>query len=118
MTLAKFERLAAKALKGLPKFFRDRMRNVAVVVAAAPSRAQVRELGEGLLGLYEGVPLLERNTQYSGAMPDKITLFKDNIEDCCSTPEELEEEIRSVVMHEVAHHFGMDDEELREKGLY
>jgi len=118
MTPEEFEKLAGKAIRGLPKFFRDKMKNVVVIVADAPGRARERRFGGGLLGLYEGIPLLDRDTGYSGAMPDKITLFKKNIEAECSTPEEIEEEVRHVVMHELAHHFGMTDEELRQKGLY
>jgi predicted Zn-dependent protease with MMP-like domain len=93
------------------------MRNVVVVVAEAPERAQARRFGN-LLGLYEGIPLLDRTSHYSGAMPDKITIFKKNIEERCSTAEELEKEVQHVVMHEIAHHFGITDEELRQKGLY
>lgn len=118
MTTEEFEGLADKAIKGLPKFFKDKMRNVVVIVAPSPDRAQVRRFGRGLLGLYEGIPLLERSTGYSGAMPDKITIFQKNIEALCSGPEEIESEVRDVVMHEIAHHFGITDEELRQRGLY
>jgi len=118
MTPEEFEKLAAKAVKGLPKFFKEKMRNVVLVTADRPTAAQERAFGRGLLGLYEGVPLLERGTGYSGAMPDKITIFQKNIERCCSTPGETEEEVRDVIMHEIAHHFGTTDEELRQKGLY
>ena len=118
MTSEEFEKLAAKAIKGLPKFFKSKMQNVVVVVAGAPERAQARRFGRNLLGLYEGVPLLDRGTGYSGAMPDKRTIFQNNIEERCSGAEETEAEVRHVVMHEIAHHFGIDDEELRQKGLY
>ena len=117
MTLPEFEKLTAKAIKGLPEFFRSKMQNVVVVVAEAPGRAQARRFGN-LLGLYEGIPLLDRTSGYSGAMPDKITIFKNNIEERCSGAEEIEAEVRHVVMHEIAHHFGITDEELRQKGLY
>lgn len=117
MTIEEFETLAAKALRRLPRVFRDRMENMVITVKAAPARAQVRRFGTGLLGLYEGVPRTERGSGYSGAMPDKITLFKDNIEKAAGEGG-LEARIRHVVMHEIAHHFGMDDEELLEKGLY
>ena len=70
------------------------------------------------MGLYEGISLLDRGHFYSGAMPDKITFFKDNIEAFCADGGDIKEEIRRVVMHEIAHHFGMTDEELIEKGLY
>jgi predicted Zn-dependent protease with MMP-like domain len=118
MTTEEFEKLAAKALRRLPRAFRDRMENVVVTVQAAPDRAQVRRYGRGLLGLYEGVPLSERGAYYSGAMPDKITLFQDNIEKAAGAPERVEAQVRHTVMHELAHHFGMDDDELIEKGLY
>ena len=117
MTSEEFEKLVAKAIKGLPKFFKSKMQNVVVVIAEAPDRAQARRFGN-LLGLYEGIPLLDRTSHYSGAMPDKITIFKKNIEELCSGAEEIEAEVRHVVMHEIAHHFGIDDDELKKKGLY
>ena len=118
MTLPEFEKLAEKAIKRLPGSFRSKMQNIVVVVAEAPGRSQVRRFGRNLLGLYEGIPLLDRTAYYSGAMPDKITIFKKNIEERCSTPGELEKEVRHVVMHEIAHHFGIDDERLKKEGLY
>ncbi|HCE98613.1 MAG: hypothetical protein A2X34_08645 [Elusimicrobia bacterium GWC2_51_8] len=118
MTTEEFERAAAVAIRALPAFFKERMVNVAVIVRARPTEAQLRKLGGGLLGLYEGVPLLDRGHSYSGAMPDKITLFKDNIEAVCRDGRDIKSEIRDVVMHETAHHFGITDKELREKGLY
>jgi len=117
MTLEEFEKETAAAIRSLPAFFKGRLDNVAVIVRAAPSPAQVKRFGRGLLGLYEGVSQLDRGQAYSGAMPDKITLFKLNIESSCSSGA-LKREIRNVLMHEIAHHFGMDDEELIEKGLY
>lgn len=113
-----FEKLAAKALRRLPRQFRARLDNVVLTVQAAPTRAQTRRFGAGLLGLYEGVPNTERGTWYSGAMPDKITLFMKNIERAAGGDDRLEAKIRHVVMHEIAHYFGMDDDELIEKGLY
>ena len=118
MTSEEFEELADKAVKSLPKFFKDKMQNIVVTVAAAPNPAQTRKFGSGLLGLYEGVPILDRGTNYSGAMPDKITLFQKNIEGRSPDPEAIDKEVRHVVMHEIAHHFGMTDEELIQKGLY
>ena len=118
MKLEDFEKLAARALRRLPREFRDRLYNVVLIVRPAPDRAQTRRFGAGLLGLYEGVPATERGSWYSGAMPDKITLFMKNIEKAGGTGVRLEAEIRHVVMHEIAHHFGIDDDELIEKGLY
>lgn len=118
MTLEEFERLTSKALKRLPREFRSRLDNVIVVVKAVPDKAQVRRFGPGLLGLYEGVPLSERGAAYSGAMPDKITLFKDNIEAADGDEAAVVDRIRHTVMHEIAHHFGIDDDEFIAKGLY
>lgn len=118
MTNREFEKLADAALSGLPPFFSDKLSNIVITVRAAPAAAQVRRFGSGLLGLYEGVPLLNRNTGYSGVMPDKITLFRKNIEAAGKDEAGIIAEVRHVVMHEIAHHFGMTDAELRQKGLY
>lgn len=116
MTLAEFEKETAAAIRGLPVFFRERLENVAVLVRARPTAAQEKRFGPGLQGLYEGVSRLDRGQAYSGYMPDKITLFKDNIEASCGG--DVERGIRDVLLHEIAHHFGMDDDELLDKGLY
>jgi predicted Zn-dependent protease with MMP-like domain len=116
--ISEFEKLAAKAIRRLPREFRARLDNVIVTVKAVPTKDQVSRYGGGLLGLYEGVPLSERGTSYSGAMPDKITLFKNNIEAGDGDEASLVDRIRHTVMHEIAHHFGIDDDELRAKGLY
>lgn len=118
MTLEEFERLAARAIGRLPGEFRARLDNVIVTVKEAPSKAQEKRFGRGLLGLYEGVPLSGRGQNYSGAMPDKITLFKDNLEAGGGGEKTVEARVRHTLMHEIAHHFGMDDDELLEKGLY
>jgi predicted Zn-dependent protease with MMP-like domain len=117
MTLYEFESAAAKAMKKLPREFRARLNNVVVTVKDAPTRAQTARFGAGLLGLYEGVPLPDRGAAYSGAMPDKITLFRKNLEKAGGS-ENLEDRIRHTLMHEIAHHFGMGDDELLRKGLY
>lgn len=118
MIIDEFEKLVEKAVKRLPEFFKGKMKNIVVVAADAPSRAQERRFGANLLGLYEGISLLDRDTGYSGVMPDKITIFRKNIEAVCSGPAEIENEVRHAVTHEIAHHFGMTDKELLEKGLY
>lgn len=94
------------------------MKNIVVVVAARPSREQAEEFGEDLYGLYEGVPLDQRGPDYSGAMPDKVTIFQDFLEEDFDDKAEMAEEVRLTVMHELAHHFGMDDDELIDKDLY
>lgn len=106
------------ALKGLPAAFLEKLQNIVVVVRPRPTKEQAKEFGEDLYGLYEGVPLDQRGTGYSGAMPDKVTIFRDFLEEDFGTKEEIAEEVRLTVMHELAHHFGMDDDELIEKDLY
>ena len=118
MTLTEFEKEVAAALRRLPPEWRARLDNVVVTAAAGPTAAQQRRFGPRLLGLYEGVPLTGRGQSYSGAMPDKITLFKDNLEAGCADAASLRRAVRLTVMHEIAHHFGIGDDELKEKGLY
>lgn len=118
MTIEEFEKLAALAIGKLPREFRARLDNVIIIVREAPSKAQEKRFGRGLLGLYEGVPLTDRGPYYSGVMPDKITLFKANLVSGTAGEKDIRARIRHTLMHEIAHHFGMDDDELLEKGLY
>ncbi len=118
MTNSEFEKITAQSVKELPEFFKNKMENVIIIVSDSPSKALERKMGRGLLGLYEGVPLSERGYGYSGFMPDKITLFKKSIESACRNETEVKKKILHVVMHEIAHHFGITDEELREQGIY
>ena len=94
------------------------MKNVDVVVEDQASRELLLEMGLRspfeLLGLYQGVPLDRRGFYYGNVLPDKITLFQVPIESMCKTREEIEEQVREVVIHEVGHYFGLDDERLRE----
>jgi predicted Zn-dependent protease with MMP-like domain len=98
------------------------MDNVEVVVAEAPTLTQRRRMGlppgGTLLGLYEGVPQTRRTRGYNLVLPDKITLFRRPILAVCRTPEEVQERVQRVVVHELAHHFGIDDEQLQEWGRY
>ncbi len=104
----RFEELVAEALDGIPEELGRLMDNVIVQVRDA-SRA-------GLLGLYQGIPLTERQ-QYGGlAMPDRITIFRLPILEQCRTEDDVRREVRVTVVHEVAHHFGIDDARLRELG--
>ncbi len=112
---ARFRRLVSKALDGLPREFRERMRNVEVVVMDEPDAEQVREHGEGLLGLYEGVPLIERRDE--PWLPDRISIFRRPIEAMSSSPQMQARIVRDTVVHEIAHHFGISDERLHELGL-
>jgi predicted Zn-dependent protease with MMP-like domain len=114
----RFERLVAQAIDGLPAEFRNRLDNVDVVVADQPASAQLAELGlkrgETLLGLYEGVPLTDRGRNYGMVVPDKITIFQKPIEAECRYDARIVTEIRKVVRHEIAHHFGISDARLEQ----
>lgn len=105
----RFEELVADALDSIPPELAELMDNVAVFVAEG------RE--GGLLGRYEGVPLTRRDSGYAGmVMPDRITIYRRAILAACATEDEVVEQVRITVIHEVAHHFGIDDERLRELG--
>lgn len=116
----RFERLVARALDGLPPAFADRLANVEILIKRRPSPADLRAAGlppgETLFGLYEGVPLTERTSDYGLVLPDRITLFQEPLEDACATEGELAEEVRRTVIHEIAHFFGIDDRRLHELG--
>jgi predicted Zn-dependent protease with MMP-like domain len=110
---AEFEGWIEEALASLPPDLRDFMSNVAIVVEEEPPD------GRALLGLYQGVPLTRRGTSYAGAAPDVITIYRGPLTRRYGTdPARLREETRRVVFHEVAHHFGISDERLREMGRY
>lgn len=111
----KFEELVARALSELPAEFQDRLENVDVVVQDYPTRRQLARVGRGmtLLGLYEGVPQTGRTRGYHLVPPDKITIFQKPIEAECRSEEEVAAEIQRVVLHEIAHHFGLDEKLLR-----
>jgi predicted Zn-dependent protease with MMP-like domain len=116
-----FEELVAHAIEHLPEEFRERLENVEVLVEDYPTRAQLRTArarrGTTLLGLYEGVPQTERFS-YNMVLPDKITIFQQPIESACRTDAEVTSVIERVVRHEIAHHFGISDERLKEFGAY
>jgi predicted Zn-dependent protease with MMP-like domain len=106
----RFEQLVADALDSLPESLGRLMDNVWVTVE------DVDPEGRSLLGLYEGVPLTERDTYGGLALPDRITIFRLPICSDCRTEDEVVEMVRDTVIHEVAHHFGIDDDRLDELG--
>jgi predicted Zn-dependent protease with MMP-like domain len=107
--IARFEAMVGEALDGLPPALGKLMRNVAVTVDA--------DGGDGsLLGLYVGVPLTRRTHQYSMVLPDHITIFRLAILGICDTEEQVIDEVRRTVVHEVGHHFGIGDDRLHELG--
>ena len=125
---AQFEELVGEALDALPPFFQAQMNNIVVLVEKWPSRQLLREMsvppGETLLGLYRGIPLTERTHAYNLVTPDTITLFQGPIEHAATEWEDGEfidnvrEEVWHTVVHEIAHHFGIDDDRLHQLGAY
>lgn len=118
----KFESLVVQALEELPAFFKDRLQNIEVLIADRPTEEELEEAGLGsdelLLGLYQGIPLTERTSDYSLVLPDTITLYRECIAEVCDTPEEIMREVQQTVKHEIAHYFGISDERLQELGAY
>ena len=109
-----FERLVAEALDELPRRFRRRLRNIAVVVESEPSQELLEEMGlwphGTLLGLYQGVPLPRRGFSYGNVLPDRITIFQKPLEAMCRTRDDLKEAVKDTVKHEFGHYFGLDDD--------
>jgi predicted Zn-dependent protease with MMP-like domain len=105
----RFEEMIVTALDGLPEDLGRIMSNVAVTVEHDGGPP-------GLLGLYQGVPLTSRTSYYAGVLPDRITIYRRAICAICRTEDEVVEQVRRTIIHEVAHHFGIDDDRLRELG--
>ncbi len=106
----RFDRLVSEALDEIPPDLTARMDNVVIQVADRnPDEAT-------LLGLYEGIALTERLDDYTGVLPDTIWIYRDAILEICDTPDDVREEVRITVVHEIAHHFGIDDDRLHELG--
>ena len=114
----RFVRLVERAITQLPIEFAEKLENVEIVVNDAPSAEQRRKMkidaGSTLLGLYEDVPLTRRGVHYNMVPPDKITIFQEPIEAVCHSDSEIARETAQVLFHELAHHFGFSDAELRE----
>lgn len=116
-----FEALVGEALDSLPDEIQGWLDNVVVVVADQPTPEQLESMNlaeESLLyGLYVGVPKTRRGVTYGEAVPDKILIFQRPIEMTCRTPAEIREQVRRTVLHEIGHHFGMDEGQLRDAGV-
>lgn len=114
--LSAFEKLVEAALASIPIEFQEQMANLAVLVESEPDEEVLERVGvhegETLLGLYQGVPLTSYGQRHA-ILPQRITIYQRNIEAYChGDPELIQEQVRSTVLHEVAHHFGMDHEEM------
>lgn len=115
MSRAHFEMVVDRAIEGLPEWVHERVDNLVVVVEDWPTAEQDPE-GAGILGIYEGVSLLERSGDYWGALPDQITVFRGPHLELGLDRDELQSEIRKTVLHELAHHLGIDDARLHDLG--
>ncbi len=119
VTQEEFEKYVADGLDALPDRYQKNINNVVIVAEDYPSQEQIKKQklrpGHVLLGLYEGIPLTSRGNNYSGVLPDKITLFKIAIESMSNTKAELIEQIRHTLWHEVAHYYGLDHIEIEKR---
>ncbi len=116
-TRRRFEELVSEALDAIPDDLGERMENIAVVVEEWPTSEQVGDRSGTLLGLYEGIDLTRRGPMsYEMVMPDKVTIFRGPICAICETEDDLRRQVYVTVVHEIGHHFGIDDERLGELG--
>ena len=115
MRRSQFERIVDEALEDLPEWVVDAADNLHIEVEDLPTKEQDPD-GDGILGIYEGVSLLERGVDYSGYLPDRIVVFMGPHLAMGLSKADLRAEIRVTVLHEVAHHLGIDDDRLRELG--
>jgi predicted Zn-dependent protease with MMP-like domain len=122
MERERFEELVQKALDELPEQFRERLSNIDIEVEEYPSAADLRVAGvrpgQTLLGLYRGTPQTRRGSGYNLVVPDRILIFQRPIERLSRSDEEIVDRVGHVVRHEIAHHFGIDDDALHRMGAY
>ncbi len=118
MSDEEFEKLVAEGMDAIPQEFIDKVNNVAVVIADFPTESQLQKVkarpGTTLFGLYEGIPQTKRGGNYSGVLPDKITIFKIPLLCVADSEEDLRERVKNTVWHEIAHHFGLDHKRIHE----
>lgn len=115
MDYNEFEKIVIEAVKAIPERFLEKLENIDIVIENNPTKEQLKELkvrNNNLLGLYEGVPKTER-WNYAQVLPDKITIFKIPIERMANSDEEIKEIVKDTVWHEIAHHFGMSEEQVK-----
>lgn len=114
MKRAEFEAVVERALRGLPRVFREKLKNIAVVVEEWADDETLEEMGieppDTLYGLYRGIDLTQRDSSYGNVLPDTVTIYQGPIEEDCEDEEEMAEVIRDTVVHEIGHYFGLDDE--------
>jgi len=116
MTYSEFEKLVKKAVYSLPKNIQEKMKNIAIVIEDESSGRSFKKgtrIQNNLLGLYQGIPKNVWGRGFGGNLPDKITIFKEPIEKLGRTPSNIRELVKIVVWHEVAHHFGFNEAQIR-----
>jgi predicted Zn-dependent protease with MMP-like domain len=115
-----FHLMVDEALETIPQGFKDKLSNIVFIVEDIPSESDLARLSlddyRSLLGLYSGTPYTHRGHWYAGTVPDRIILFQKNIERLCNSRQQLSSKIREVMVHEIAHYFGMNEDEIREAG--
>lgn len=118
MNRKRFEQLVAEAIELIPARFRREMQNIAVVVEDEPGAELLEEMEieppDSLYGLYQGTPLPERTWGYGNTLPDRVTLFRNVIEEDCETEDDVRDCIAETLIHEVGHYFGLSEEEIEE----
>jgi predicted Zn-dependent protease with MMP-like domain len=119
MSDEEFEKLVLDGIGKIPERFQKKLENVAIIIADEPTPAQRREMHldshHTLLGLYQGVPQTRRGSLYYMVLPDKITIFKKPLLAISSNPEVLKQEVADTVWHEIGHHFGLNEPEVRKR---
>ncbi len=117
MDRSSFEKLVQNSLRRLPRRFKQKLQNVSVEVEDRPSAELLSDMGitsGTLFGLYQGVPLTQREWNYGNVLPDRIVIYQRPIESAAASPEEIVEIVLDTVMHEIGHYFGFSDNELYE----
>jgi len=121
MDRERFEQLVRLAVEEMPQIFLQRLANVDIEVRDWPTQEDLRSAraswGRTLLGLYVGIPHTRRGS-YNLALPDRIFIYQGPIERLCRTDDEVRDRVRQVIQHEIAHHFGLTDADLRDAGVY
>lgn len=121
MSRRRFERLVARAIRDLPPAIRDRLDNVDIVIEDRPGPEHLMDQhlddNDTLFGLYQGTPLTARTSEYGLVLPDKITIFQEPLEAFCSSDYSIRAEVQTTVIHELAHHVGLSDDDLDRLGL-
>ena len=121
MDRSDFRKLVREAVALIPRDLLERVHNVDIVIETRPTARERKAAGIGpgrlLLGLYHGIPLTARGEYYNLVLPDKISIYQEPIEMVCNDDDEVREQVRRTVLHEIGHYFGIDDQRLHELGM-